>query len=89
MTATIFGETVRSFALLGLAVTLLRSAARSLVTSPAAYITTISLASPTTLADTKAGVAPTTKYRYQLQNPALKITGRSIKMGCILSFRFA
>jgi len=80
---------VGSFAFCGLAVTLLRSAARSQVTSPAAYITTISLTAPATLADTKTAIAPTTKYRYQLQNPALKITGRSIKMGCILSFRFA
>jgi hypothetical protein len=77
------------FAFGGLAVTLLRSAARSLVTSPAAHITTISLTAPATLTDTKTAIAPTTKYRYQLQNPALKITGRSIKMGCILSFRFA
>jgi len=80
---------VGSFAFCGLAVAMLRFAARSQVTRCATCITAISLTSPATLADTKTGVAPTTKYRYQLQNPALKITGRSIKMGCILSFRFA
>jgi hypothetical protein len=77
VTAAIFPETTSFFAFLGLSVYVLGFSAAFQVTGSTARLTAISLTSPTTLAHTKAGVTPATKYRYQFQHPVLKITGKS------------
>ncbi len=81
ITTTIFGQTVGLFAFWGLAVGPLGFTARCQVAGHPTCITAIRLPTPATQAYTKAGLAPATKYTYQFQNPALKISGNSSRLG--------
>jgi hypothetical protein len=75
MPTTVFGQAVGLFAFFGLSVALLRFAVRCTASGIPTGITTIRLSTPATPAYTKSDVAPATRYKYQLQNPALKIAG--------------